>query len=166
MSEFDTVFRDLRGRFLAVVSDPEPAVRAADLSRQLVVRRTRDGQDRHGQPFAPYAESTRRQRRKRGLQTRTVDLTASASGSMLDDLVVTEAQQASGGTSASVAYGSARSRRIGNYHTSSRPRRKIPRRDFFGLTPDEGALVLDHFGRDVLSRLVPTGSGRRLTVTV
>lgn len=160
MDTFQQTIRDERGRFLEALDGDTTAERAADLGRQLMVRRTRAGLDRHGEPFAPYSPRTGK--------TGIVDLTETRA--MLDDFVVEPEQTAStsrGLSRAVVAPGSARSRRLTRLHTrTGTPRAKLPLRDFAGLTPRQLALVGSQMGTDVRAAVRGSRRGRRIAVVV
>ena len=152
---FSDLIRDERGQFLDALDGSTAVERAADLSRQLMVRRTRRGIDRHGNPFAPY----------RGRKTGVVDLTETRR--MLDDFVVEPFAAEGGIRRAAVVPGSARSRRLTRLHTrTGTPRPKLPLRDFAGLTERQNELVRDQLGSDVRTAVRGGHSGRRIAVVL
>ena len=152
---FSDLIRDERGQFLDALDGSTAVERAADLSRQLMVRRTRRGIDRHGNPFAPY----------RGKKTGTVDLTESRR--MLDDFVVQPFTGDGGRRRATVAPGTARSARLTRLHTrTGTPRPKLPLRDFAGLTERQNKLVRDQLGSDIRTAVRGGRSGRRIAIVL
>lgn len=119
------MLRDDKGRFLARFKDARPVFRAAETLRVLLTRRVRaQGLDEDNNPFAPYANSTAKRKGKR-----QPDLTAT--GLMLDRLTIRERGQAA----VTIEPGTNRDRRILIFHV--RGTRRMPRRDFFGVTPEE-----------------------------
>ena len=158
---FTQLIRDERGQFLEALDGSTAVEQAADLARQLMVRRTRRGVDRHGNPFAPYADSTS----ARGKKTGTVDLTESRR--MLDDFVVQPFTGDGGRRRATVAPGTARSARLTRLHTrTGTPRPKLPLRDFAGLTERQNKLVRDQLGSDIRTAVRGGRSGRRIAIVL
>jgi hypothetical protein len=133
----------------------------------MIRRIRRRGLDRHGQRFAPYAQSTRRQKQRRGQPTAHVTLTDT--GQMLDDLIVEQPGGSGGGFTvregrtrriARVKPGNARSRRLIRYHTLGVGR--LPVRDGFGLNVREQAVMEREFRAQIESIVPPKGSQRHV----
>jgi phage gpG-like protein len=149
------MIRDDYGWFLGKFAQVKPDLRAAEAAKAMIVRRTRRRHvDRHGRPFAPYAASTLAKKARKGQSSR---VTLTDSGLMLDRLTVKEAKGHARYTvrngetrrQSEVRFGTARDERIANYHISDRPRRKIPMRDFMGLTDREERVMSSQMQSDV-----------------
>lgn len=154
--EISRYYRDEAGRFVGVMADPVPARRAADHTRQIVVRRTRSGLDRHGVPFADYKPSTRRRKRS-GL----VNLTDTRL--MLDRLTVRDATKGGSdgkGHSAELAFGTRRDERIARRHLGGTKR--MAQRDFWGVTERGAQIILNDYGQDVRRRVLKDRRRRTL----
>lgn len=110
-----------------------PQERGALVAKRLIQARTARGIDRHGRPFAPYARATLAKRARLGLPLAPVELRTT--GDMMDSLAVT-----SGHTlrmTATVAPTPGRNQRLTRLHRAGSPRRRLPSRDYFGLTTPE-----------------------------
>lgn len=158
-----TRLRDDLGRFTGAIRSTNPVEIAAEEARLMIVRRTRSGRDRHGAAFEPYAESTRRRKRKQGRASTIVTL--SATGDMLDRMTVAVGSRGSSRTAAGVVFGTRRDERLARIHAGDGPRTKIPLRDFAGLTPREAEAILRRYGAAV-DRILPRDRRRRATITV
>ncbi len=79
---------DLRGyfeRIKAAVIGEDALIRAAELVRECVLKRTASGLDAAGRQFKPYSKAHKKRRERAGLRADTVDL--EFTGRMLKDVV-------------------------------------------------------------------------------
>lgn len=156
MAGLADMVRDDRGRFMASLASVQPEKRAAETARLLMLRRTARGEGVRGK-FRPYAPSTARRK------GRSQPVTLRQSGSMLGGMRVVLGARTATRRVASVTLGSARDRRIARYHIEGT--RRMPSRNFFGLTPRERAAVDRQYGMDV-QRAVPKDRRRRIEIRV
>jgi hypothetical protein len=109
---------------IKLVLDRELANAARDIAKQAG-----QGIAADGQPFAPYAESTARARRKKGFQTSPVNLTNT--GNMLR-AITTKSEVRDGELEGTIFFANAQAGEIATYHTEGTE--KMPVRNFFGLS--------------------------------
>lgn len=114
-----------------------PQERGALVAKRLIQARVARGIDRHGRPFAPYARATLAKRARLGLPLAPVALRTT--GQMLGTLAVKSGQTLR--MTATVAPTPGRNQRLTRIHRAGSPRRRLPSRDYFGLTTPERAEV-------------------------
>lgn len=180
LSEF--IKEDTR-RALSAIEDSRADRRAARRARRMIRSRTAQGVDRHGRQFAPYAPSTAK---KKG---RFSPVTLRETGKMLRSLSIRDlgpqnARRAPSGRGSqlrgpsgrfvseeNVVFGStinikgSRNRRIARFHIEGT--RKMPERDFLGLTDQQESRLTGQFGRDIanaISRAIPDDRRRRIEI--
>src|SRR5690606_28466614 len=107
----------------------EPVMQAARLGREMMIRRTKAGIDRHGRVFRYYRPYTAKRKGRRS----PVDLTES--GDMLGDLSVRPEGFWMSGRRADIYFKNAAMRNRARRHITDT--RKMASRDFFGFTPRE-----------------------------
>lgn len=145
-------------RYLEGLRQVSPAAAAGYKAVDIIRRRTRLGTDINDSSFPPYAESTVRRKIRKGQAAAPVTLTDT--GQMLDRMKVEGARDKSVDR-AFVRFGSARDNRIAGYHIEGT--RRMPRRDFFGLTVSELQQVQSTFGVTVNRVRIPD---RKVTQTI
>lgn len=180
----DMVSEDAR-RALDAAKTSGALGQAAHMARRFIRSRTRSGVDRFGQRFAPYAESTARQK------GRFSPVTLTETGRMLGSLEVRENEdvtfeprgrgsqlRGAGGRfvspgdvtfGASVNLKGSRNRKIGRIHIFGNPSGGLPSRDWFGLTQREEERIVSFLGanyRKAIERVVPEDRRRRVEVKI
>ena len=182
----DMVEKDTR-RALDAVQSSGVMEQGARMARRFIRARTRKGIDRFGNRFARYAPSTAQ---KKG---RFSPVTLQESGQMLQSLSIRTNEDVSFDPSAGppgggqlrasssgqfvspqdVTFGAAvnlkgsRNRRIGRFHMEGTT--NMPRRQWFGLTPNEEQRVTNVMGtntRDAISGEVPDDRRRRVQIKI
>lgn len=125
--------------------------------------RTKAGIDRHGNTFAPYKESTKRKKRKKGQRLSPPTLTDTEQ--MLDDLSVTDVNGYWGENLivAEVRFDTRRSENVARFHIGGT--RFMAERDFLGLTPAHEADMNEFIGAET-KRLLPPDRRRRVRLQI
>ena len=158
------MIRDAKGQFLRKVGENPSVIKKSVLTALALMKaRWKRGIDRHGQRMAPYAPSTRRQKRREGKPTSPANLIDT--GDTIGSLKVRPAK-ATGAykTRAEIYVSSSRARKLIRYHTRGAGR--LPLRDPFGLTRREKLIMQRRFGSDVARRIPRTDRRKALKIFV
>jgi len=187
MGRLADMVRDDTRRALSAVQSSGVMEQGARMARRFIRARTRKGIDRFGNRFAAYAPSTAQRK------GRFSPVTLQETGQMLSSLSIRtnddvsfdpSAAPAGGGqlrasssgqfvSPQDVTFGAAvnlkgsRNRRIGRFHMEGTT--NMPRRQWFGLTPNEEQRVTNVMGtntKDAISREVPEDRRRRVQVRI
>lgn len=150
------VEQDLTGSLQA----EKPLVRAAELARRLMTRRTRAGIDRHGRIFRYYRPATRRRKgRKSPVTLMDTERTPLPGRSR-----VVDRGYWGRGRRVDIRPRDAETKKLWQYHL--RGTWKMARRDFLGLTPQEEQAVLRQEVRPAIERALPKDRRRRIQLTL
>lgn len=153
----DRLVREVERELRENLEREEPVMMAAQLGREMMIRRTRQGIDRLGRIFRYYRPSTAKRKGRRS----PVDLTES--GRMLEGLHVRPEGFWMTGRRADIYFRHPRDKRIARYHIEGT--RKMAKRDFFGFTPREEEQLATII-RGGVRRSVPKDRRRRINISL
>lgn len=117
---------------------------------RIIRKRTREGRDVDGNPFAPYSEGYAKRRGGRELPTDTVDLAFSVRDGMMQDL----RYDITGTGNVVVGFGREDKAEIAGYHSVTGAGESKIVRNFFGLSDEEEKQLAELAGDDLAQLLL------------
>lgn len=157
--------KEVEEAFLEGLQEQKPIVRAGELARRLMTRRTRAGIDRHGRIFRYYRPSTRQRKGRKS----PVTLMDSEGTPLPGRSVVKDEGYWGRGRRVDIRPRDAETKRLWRWHirgTSRADQYGLDERDFLGLTPQEEEAVARQEIRPALSRAIPKDRRRRVRLTL
>lgn len=142
--------RDYFKRLKGAVIDEGALIRAAEMVKEGILKRTGSGLDAAGRPFKPYTKAYKKRREKAGRQTDAVDL--EFTGRMLKDVVCVVR-----GAQAEVTFSASESRVKAAGAEGIAGRRNRTKREFFALSSSDKDAVAGLFSEQI-DRVLTSGT--------